>query len=94
MAKPKKRFCSICGAELPKGELGFNPEPYKPFSSGTCCIKCFRDKVLPLRSNQPVPHKETAKKIFNTKEVNEVQRRLAKTINFGIMYGAGDITNE
>lgn len=52
MSKPKKRLCSICGIELPKGELGFNPEPCKPFLSGTCCIKCFRDKVLPARNNK------------------------------------------
>ena len=49
MSKPKKKLCSICGAELPRGELGFSPEPYKPYTSGTCCIKCYRDKVLPLR---------------------------------------------
>jgi hypothetical protein len=52
MSKPKKRLCSICGDELPRGELGFNPEPYKPYTSGTCCIKCYRDKVLPLRSSR------------------------------------------
>ena len=49
MSKPEKKLCSICGAELPRGELGFSPEPYKPYTSGTCCIKCYRDKVLPLR---------------------------------------------
>lgn len=49
MSKPKKRLCSVCEAELPRGELGFSPEPYKPYTSGTCCIKCYRDKVLPLR---------------------------------------------
>lgn len=49
MSKPKKRICSICGAELPRGELGFNPEPYKPYTSGTCCIKCYRETVLPSR---------------------------------------------
>lgn len=49
MSKPKKKLCSVCGAELPRGELGFSPEPYKPYTSGTCCTKCYRDKVLPLR---------------------------------------------
>lgn len=88
MSKPKKKLCSICGAELPRGELGFSPEPYKPYTSGTCCIKCYRDKVLPLRL-QSDPHKETAKKIFNTEEVNDEQRRLAKTLNFGVIYGTG-----
>lgn len=53
MGKPKKRLCSICGVELPRGELGFNPEPFKPCTSGgTCCIKCYRDKVLPLRNSR------------------------------------------
>ena len=51
MAKPKKKLCCICGVELPKGELGFNPEPFKPYTSGTCCITCYRNKVLPLRNN-------------------------------------------
>lgn len=51
MSKKVKRCC-ICEAVLPKGEMGFSPEPYKPFSSGTCCIKCYRDKVLPLRSKK------------------------------------------
>lgn len=52
MSKPKKRLCSICGVELPRGELGFSPEPYKPYTSGTCCIKCYRDKVLPVRNKK------------------------------------------
>lgn len=49
MAKPKKRYCCLCEGELPRGELGFNPEPVAPYSSGTCCVKCYRDKVLPAR---------------------------------------------
>lgn len=34
-------------------------------------------------------HKATASKVFkvNEKEVTEEQRRLAKAMNFGIMYG-------
>lgn len=36
-------------------------------------------------------HKETAKKIFNLlEEPNESQRRKAKTVNFGIVYGISD----
>ena len=62
MSKPKKKLCSICGAELPRGELGFSPEPYKPYTSGTCCIKCYRDKVLPKRV-RPVNELEYARHI-------------------------------
>lgn len=51
----KVRRCAICGGELPRGELGFNPEPYKPCTSGTCCIKCYHDKVLPLRNKKCSP---------------------------------------
>ena len=45
----KKKLCSICGAVFPRGEMGFSPEPVKPFSLGTCCVKCYRDKVIPAR---------------------------------------------
>lgn len=62
MSKPKKKFCSICGAELPRGELGFNPEPFKPYTSGTCCVKCYRDKVLPARS--VLPKRQEADRVY------------------------------
>jgi hypothetical protein len=61
MAKPKKKYCCICGGLLPRGELGFNPEPVASYSSGTCCVKCYRDKVLFARvkskttTNPPMP---------------------------------------
>lgn len=63
MAKPKKRYCCLCKGELPRGELGFNPEPVASYSSGTCCVKCYRDKVLPkrnkgLQGDWVVPNKE------------------------------------
>lgn len=45
----KVRKCVICGKPLPKGDLGNNPEPIKPFSSGTCCNECNRSKVIPTR---------------------------------------------
>lgn len=58
----KKRYCCICGVELPKGELGFNPEPVKSFTEGTCCNDCYRDKVLPKRV-RPVNELEYARHI-------------------------------
>lgn len=48
MAK-KVRKCVICGNPLPKGDLGNNSEPIKPFSSGTCCNSCNMSKVIPAR---------------------------------------------
>lgn len=48
MAK-KVRKCCICGKELPKGDLGNNPEPVMPYSSGTCCSKCNIGCVIPAR---------------------------------------------
>lgn len=48
----KKRYCCICGKKLLEGEWGNNPEPVKPFTEGTCCNDCNRDKVLPLRSSK------------------------------------------
>lgn len=45
----KVRRCVLCGAVLPKGEYGNNPEPLKPFSSGVCCNDCNMNKVIPAR---------------------------------------------
>lgn len=45
----KTRRCCICGNPLPKGDLGNNPEPIKPYSSGTCCNECNMNKVIPAR---------------------------------------------
>ena len=45
----KVRKCCICGKELPKGDLGNNPEPVMPYSSGTCCSKCNTERVIPAR---------------------------------------------
>ena len=45
----KDRRCCICGEKLPKGDLGNNPEPIKPYSAGTCCNKCNMNKVIPAR---------------------------------------------
>ena len=36
----KIRKCCICGKPFRKGEWGNNPEPVKPYSSGTCCDEC------------------------------------------------------
>lgn len=36
-------------------------------------------------------HQETAQKLFNTSNITPEQRRLAKTINFGIVYGTSSI---
>lgn len=64
----KVRRCVICGAVLPKGDYGNNPEPIKPFSSGVCCNECNMSQVIPARLKST--HKET---IFNTKEQSEVK---------------------
>lgn len=45
----KVRKCVICGKPLPKGDLGNNPEPIAPYSSGTCCSECNQTKVIPAR---------------------------------------------
>ena len=45
----KIRKCCICGKPFRKGEWGNNPEPVKPYSSGTCCDECNLDKVVPAR---------------------------------------------
>ena len=45
----KIRRCCICGKPFRQGEYGNNPEPVKPYSSGTCCDECNMDKVLPAR---------------------------------------------
>lgn len=45
----KVRKCVICGKPLPKGDMGNNPEPIKPMSSGTCCNECNMSKVIPAR---------------------------------------------
>lgn len=48
----KVRKCCLCGEKLPIGNLGNNPEPLKPYSSGTCCDKCNATKVIPARLAQ------------------------------------------
>lgn len=45
----KYRVCCICGKKLPIGNYGNNPEPIKPYSAGTCCDDCNREKVIPAR---------------------------------------------
>lgn len=45
----KYRKCCICGGKLPTGNLGNNPEPVKPYSSGTCCDECNASKVIPAQ---------------------------------------------
>lgn len=45
----KVRKCCICGKPFHPGEWGNNPEPVKPYSSGTCCDECNREKVAPAR---------------------------------------------
>lgn len=45
----KVRKCCLCGEPLPKDNFGNNPEPLKPFSSGVCCDKCNREKVIHAR---------------------------------------------
>ncbi len=37
-------------------------------------------------------HTETAKKVFNVENVNEEERRKAKAVNFGIIYGMGSFS--
>lgn len=37
-------------------------------------------------------HSETAKKVFNVSEVNDEERRRAKAVNFGIIYGMGSFS--
>lgn len=41
-----------------------------------------------FNNNQDI-HALTAQKVFHTKEVSPAQRRLAKTLNFGVVYGMG-----
>lgn len=45
----KIRYCCICGKKFRPGEWGNNPEPVKPYSSGTCCDECNMEKVVPAR---------------------------------------------
>lgn len=45
----KVRKCCICGKPFRLGEWGNNPEPVKPYSSGTCCDECNMEKVVPAR---------------------------------------------
>lgn len=45
----KKRYCCLCGKKMKPGEWGNNPEPIKPYSSGTCCDECNMEKVVPAR---------------------------------------------
>ena len=45
----KVRKCCICGKPFRMGEWGNNPEPVKPYSSGTCCDDCNLNKVVPAR---------------------------------------------
>lgn len=45
----KVRKCCICGKPFRPGEWGNNPEPVKPYSSGTCCDECNMEKVVPAR---------------------------------------------
>ena len=45
----KVRKCCICGKPFRLGEWGNNPEPIKPYSSGTCCDECNMEKVVPAR---------------------------------------------
>lgn len=45
----KIRRCCICGKPFRMGEWGNNPEPVKPYSSGTCCDDCNLNKVVPAR---------------------------------------------
>lgn len=48
----KVKKCVICGKIFRPGEWGNNPEPIKPYSSGTCCDECNMNKVIPARLNQ------------------------------------------
>ena len=48
MSKKIKRCC-ICGKVFRPGEWGNNPEPVKPYSSGTCCDECNMKYVIPGR---------------------------------------------
>lgn len=45
----KIRRCCLCGKPFKKGEWGNNPEPVKPYSSGTCCDECNLNRVVPAR---------------------------------------------
>ena len=63
MAK-KVRKCCICGKELPKGDLGNNPEPVMPYSSGTCCSKCNIERVIPTRLLENARHEKILNNSF------------------------------
>ena len=46
----KVRRCILCGATLPIGSFGNNPEPLA--HEGVCCDTCNRIKVVPARVNE------------------------------------------
>jgi DNA polymerase-1 len=59
------------------------------------CLSCDPELIKAFHSNEDI-HTYTAKRIFNTSSVTPNQRRQAKIINFGVLYGmsAHRLSNE